>query len=97
MIDQPSSSPATQRLKELHTLVHSAVRRLKKGQSASIPDGKFTGDEVRHYLMAYAMHCKKWFDVSHDATSRATHVTRAEMTPWARERLEREKEEPDEP
>jgi hypothetical protein len=97
---QPTAgrSPAVQRLDELDQLVHQKVRLLKKGQSATIPIGKFTEDEVRYYLTAYALHRKKWFDVtSYDKTNRTTQVTRAEMTPWARERLDRQEEEPDEP
>jgi len=95
---EPPRSPAIQRLSELHDLINKSVRLLKKGQGATIPIGKFTEDEVRYYLTAYALHRKKWFDVvRHDKTNRTTQVVRAEMTPWARERLERQEEEPDEP
>jgi hypothetical protein len=62
----------------LHGHVHGVVKRLKMGDTGSIPVTKeYPADEIRLYATAYGMHKKKWFVTSYD---KATNTVIAKRT-----------------
>lgn len=69
-------------------LIHEAVRLLKMDAKTVIPIGKFTEEEVRLAMWAYALHKGKWFDSTYDKTSRVFHVQRS--TPLPEREIEEE-------
>jgi hypothetical protein len=66
----------------LSKVVHEALKRLKMGDSASIPCSKdYKGDEVLLYARAYAYHKHKWFEVAFDKTANVVRATRTPIPP----------------
>jgi len=83
------------RLKGVSRRVHSALRKLKMGESATIAyDKEYPLEDVRNYLIAYALHKGKWFKTRTDETTHIIYATRAAPPPWDHKQ---EEEDPDEP
>jgi hypothetical protein len=60
--------------------VHSALRMLKIGDTGTISCGKkFPLAEVRPYVIAYAFHKRKWFELKHDVVSDTLQATRVKV------------------
>lgn len=80
-------------LMDLSRLVHQSLRMLKMGETGSIPCSReFSADAIREYTIAYALHKKKWFKLTHDEATNVIHAERAPPPPWDKPE---EEEEPD--
>jgi hypothetical protein len=87
--------PEKKHLNDIAARVHQALRKLKKGQTGTIAcDKECKVDEVRQYMLAYAYHKQKWFNVRHDAVSDILYVERVAVPPL---RGPAEDDDPDEP
>lgn len=66
----------------LSKVVHEALKRLKLGDSASIPCSKeYKGEEVLLYARAYGYHKHKWFEATFDKTANVVRAKRTEIPP----------------
>jgi hypothetical protein len=87
--------PEKKHLQDVASRVHQALRKLKLGQGSTIAcDKEIKSDEVRQYLLAYAYHKQKWFNVRHDAVADILYVERVPVPPL---RGPEEDDDPDEP
>ncbi|HET9538087.1 MAG TPA: hypothetical protein VFP43_22530 [Mesorhizobium sp.] len=86
--------PEKEHLEEIADRVHNALRKLKMGESGSVAcDKEHKRHDVEFYLMAYAKHKNKCFDVKYDAVSELLHCVRVEVPPL---KQFKEDEDPDE-
>jgi hypothetical protein len=66
--------------------VHDVLKRLKMGQTGSIPCTKeYPAEEIRAYALAYALHKEKWFETGYDKTTNTVTAKRIEMPDWETE------------
>jgi hypothetical protein len=71
--------PQKQHLVTIASRVHRAVRKLKKGETGTISCGKDCPvEEAKQYLVAYAYHKQKWFEVRFDSVSAILYAQRIE-------------------
>ena len=63
--------------------VHNVVKRLKMGETGSVPVTKqYTAEEIRLYAWAYGEFKKKWFETKYDKASNAVVCTRIPEPDW---------------
>ena len=74
--------PEKEELKKISTLVHEALRGLKMDETGYIECAKHPFEEVRNYLVAYAFHKHKWFDIKYDPNSKIITAVRSIPPPW---------------
>lgn len=83
-----------QHLNQISTIVHSALKTLKMGETGTVACSKqFSADELREYVTAYAFHKRKWFNIKHDAVSNVLFCERAPPPPWDKPKEEEDEEE----
>lgn len=86
--------PEKQKLIEMSTIVHGALKSLKMGDTGIITcSKKFSSDELREYVTAYAFHKNKWFNVKHDAVANVLFCERTTPPPFEKPETEEDEEE----
>jgi hypothetical protein len=69
-----------EKLNMLSKHVHSALRMLKIGDTGTISCSKrFPMAEVKQYVIAYAFHKRKWFELTYVVVSNTLQATRVKM------------------
>jgi len=86
--------PDKKRLKDLHGLVHHALRRLKMGETGVIQvSAEHPAEDIINYMWAYSFHKRKWFEAKNDKTARVVYAERKPPPPWEKPDEEDEEEE----
>ena len=68
-----------EQLASLGKHVHNTLRVLKVGDTGTITCGKaYPAGEVKQYVIAYAFHKRKWFELKHDRTADLFYAKRVE-------------------
>jgi hypothetical protein len=66
-----------QKLETMSEYVHNILKRLKMGETATVPLGKmYKMDEMRWYIIAYSKHKEKRFDLTEDRATNSIIATR---------------------
>ena len=84
-----------QKLQKISKHVHSVLRTLKMGETGTVGCSRdMNPEELREYIIAYAFHKRKWFEIKYDKVSNVLHAKRAAPPPWDHQKVEEEPEEP---
>jgi len=87
--------PEKQKLQNISKHVHSVLRTLKMGETGTVACSReMKPEELQLYMVAYAFHKRKWFEIKHDKVSNVLYAKRAAPPPWDHAPEEEESEEP---